>query len=244
MDQICYNKTEVKEMTQNSILTNFILDQGVAQVGYSNLAAVLPEKYQHLKSGITLVVRLADEVISEIDIKNGPTHTYFHHYRTVNAFIDQVSLKVVTKLQQWGYLALAVPASQSINVDGWEFKGLFPHRTGAVMSGLGWIGKNCCLVTDEFGPRVRLGTILTNMELEYGKPINESQCGACDACVRACPAIALKGKLWEAGDEREALFDPRACSTHMHQQYQKIGRGSVCGICVKVCPRGKKVLKR
>ncbi len=231
-------------MTKQSILTEYIIEQGITKVGYSDLSSLLPEKYQHLKSGITITLRLADEVVSEIDVKNGPTPTYFHHYRTANAFIDQVTFKIASKLQRWGYSALPIAASQSINLEGWNFSGLFPHRTGAVMSGLGWIGKNCCLVTEEFGPRIRLGTVLTNMEFEYGTPNRESYCGDCSACVRACPAAALTGKLWEPGDTREALFNPEICSTHMKRQYQKIGRGAVCGICVKVCPKGNQILKR
>ncbi len=231
-------------MIKQEELKKFILDLGVAKVGFCNLEDLLPEKFQHLKSGISIVVRLADQIISDIDIKDGPTHTYFHHYRTVNFFIDQVTLKITTLLQESGYLAMAIPASQSINEEGWEFKGLFPHRTAATRSGQGWIGKNCCLVTEEFGPRVRLGTVLTNMEFQYDEAIEISQCGDCNACVKACPTIALKGTIWTPELEREHIFDAKACSSHMHQQYQKIGRGSVCGICVKACPKGNKVLKR
>lgn len=231
-------------MEKQKQLTEYILEQGINRVGYSQLSELLPTKYRHLKSGITVALRLADEVVSEIDVKNGPTPTYFHHYRTANALIDQVTFKISSRLQEWGYSALPIAASQSINIEGWNYRGLFPHRTGAVMSGLGWIGRNCCLVTEEFGPRVRLGTVLTNMEFQYGTPILKSQCGDCKACVEACPAAALTGKEWVPGDPREDLFDPELCSNHMKRQYQKIGRGAVCGICVKVCSKGTHILKR
>ncbi|MBM7616327.1 4Fe-4S double cluster binding domain-containing protein [Alkaliphilus hydrothermalis] len=231
-------------MIKQEELKKALLDLGVAKVGFCKLEDQLPEKFKHLKSGISIVIRLSDQIISDIHPEDGPTHTYFHHYRTVNFLIDQVTLKATTLLQEWGYLAMAIPASQSVNEEGWEFKGLFPHRTAATRAGHGWIGKNCCLVTEDFGPRVRLGTVLTNMEFEYNQPLEESQCGECNACVKACPAIALKGTKWIPGMERSEIFDPRACSSHMHQQYQKIGRGSVCGICIKVCPKGNKVLRR
>lgn len=231
-------------MTKQEQLTKMILDLGVAKVGYSNLENLLPEEFKHLKSGITVAVRLSDQIISDINIKTGPTHTYFHHYRTVNTFIDQVTLKITMQLQQWGYLAMAIPASQTINNDGWNYKGLFQHRTGATRSGIGWIGKNCCLITEEFGPRVRLGTVLTNMEFEYGAPMETSKCNDCKACVKACPAMALKGTTWTPGVPRESILDPRACSSHMNNHYQNTGRGAVCGICIKVCPKGDKILKR
>lgn len=231
-------------MSKQEALTNIMLDFGVAKVGFSNLEDILPEGYKHLKSGITLVVRLSDQVIHEIDVEAGPTHMYFHHYRTVNAFIDQATLKLCNALQQWGYLAMPIAASQTINKDGWNYNGLFPHRTGATRSGLGWIGKNCCLITEDFGPRVRLGTVLTNMDFDYGTPIETSECGECNLCVKACPANALKGNSWHAGIERQELLDPKICSDHMRSKYQHIGRGAVCGICIKSCPMGKKVLKR
>lgn len=231
-------------MKKQEELEKTLIDYGVAKVGFSCLEDLVPEGYQHLKSGITIAVRLSDQIIHEIDPIAGPTHMYFHHYRTVNAFIDQATLKIATLLQRWGYLAMPIAASQSINKDGWNYKGLFPHRTGATRSGLGWIGKNCCLITEDFGPRVRLGTVLTNMAFEYGTPIEESKCGECSRCVDACPATALKGNTWRAGIDRSELLNPQACSQHMHKQYQHIGRGSVCGICVKSCPRGKEVLLR
>lgn len=222
-------------------LTEKILDMGISKVAYCNLQELLPEKYKHLTSGISFAIHLSEQIVEEIDKLEGPTHTYFHHYRTVNSFIDQVSLKIMMLLQQESYLSLAIPASQSINEDGWNFKGLFPHRTAATRSGLGWIGKNNCLITEEFGPRVRLGTILTNMPLEYNNPINTPECGECNICVKACPAIALKDTNWHPGIEREEIMDAKACSSFMSSHYKHIGRGSVCGICIKVCPKGGRV---
>jgi epoxyqueuosine reductase QueG len=229
-------------MDKDIILKNKILEWGASKVGYGDLEELLPVEYKHMRTGISIGIRLSDEVISQIDA--APTHTYFHHYRSVNALIDHICLRITMKLQEWGYLAMAVAASQSVNSEGNYYQGVFQHRTAATRAGLGWIGKNGCLVIEEFGPRVRLGTVLTNMDVSYDMPITESKCGACKKCVQACPALALRGKLWEPGIERVEIVDPRACSTHMHQHYQHIGRGSVCGICIKTCPKGHRVIKR
>ncbi|AOT68843.1 4Fe-4S double cluster binding domain-containing protein [Geosporobacter ferrireducens] len=219
-----------------------ILEWGAAKVGYADLSMLLPEEYMHLKTGISIAIRLSDEIISQI--QKSPTHTYFHHYRTVNAFIDQVTLKIATVLQNDGYLVMPIAASQSLNIDGKTYKGVFPHKTVATRAGLGWIGKSACLITPEFGPRVRLGTVLTDWIPKYDVPMDTSQCGNCRKCVENCPALAIRGNQWEPGIPREELFDAQACSTHMHQHYQHIGRGSVCGICVKSCPMGRKIIKR
>lgn len=221
-----------------------ILNLGVAKVGFCQLNDLLPEELRELGNAISIGVRLSDQVVSDINPVKGPTHTYFHHYRTVNFFIDQVSFKIANQLQDWGYLAMPIPASQSINDTGWSYRGLFQHRTSATRAGLGWIGRNSCLVTEEFGPRIRLGTILTNMEFDYNTPITKSRCGDCNICLDACPAKALKGGLWEAGMSRDKLIEPEKCSQHMKREYKHIGRGAVCGICVKVCPQGKQIIKR
>jgi epoxyqueuosine reductase len=238
------NQKEGCLMNQQEKLTRMITDLGIVKVGYSRLEDLLPEQFKHLKSGISVVIRLSDQVVSDIDLLKGPTHTYFQHYRAVNALIDQVTLKITMQLQEWNYLAMAIPASQTINNEGWNYKGLFQHRTAATRSGLGWIGKNSCLVTRDYGPRIRLGTVLTDMNFQYGQPMENSQCGECNLCVTSCPAKALKGTTWFAGVSREEIMDPQVCSRHMSQAYKHIGRGAVCGICIKVCPLGNKILKK
>lgn len=228
-------------MNYKEELKKLLMELGASKVGFGYLEDLLPDKYKHLKTGISVVFRLSDQVLNEI--QSEPTHSYFHHYRTVNFRIDQIILSGVSKLQELGFLALPIAASQSVNVDGNKYRGIFPHRTAATRAGLGWIGKNACLITEEFGPRVRLGTILTNMAVAYDEPIENSECGDCKKCVKSCPALALRGGLWYAGIEREELVDPQACSEHMSNYYKNIGRGSVCGICIKNCPKGTKVIR-
>lgn len=224
---------ELQSKLQSEI-TDFLLESGAGQVGFCKLGSdKFGDNTFGLSCAISYTVPLSDAVVDEIADK--PTHTYFHHYRTVNTFIDNTSLKIGLKLQKSGYRYVCVPASQS--VPG-EFRGVFSHKYAAVRSGLGYIGKSGLFISTENGPRVRLGTILTNCdEFDVNETILKSQCGDCRACTRACPAMAIKGVLWEPGIPREDIIDARACSEHMKKAYQKIGRGAVCGICMKVCPK-------
>jgi epoxyqueuosine reductase QueG len=170
------------------------------------------------------------------EVTGGPTHRYFHHYRTVNAFLDMCALKSIIYLQREGYAACAIPASQSTGGDG--LSGDFPHKTAANMAGLGFIGKSALFVSMDFGPRVRLVTVLTDMPLQ-SHGITEPRCGDCRACVNACPCDAITGSTWTKETPRDALVDAALCSRWMKQKYQHIGRGVVCGICAAVCPFGK-----
>lgn len=218
-----------------------LLEDGVAQVGYSYLGEALPERYQSLPYGITMVYKLSDAVMDEVVSRQepGPTFSYFQHYRAVNAFLDGRALWVCAMLERMGYRAMPVAASQSVRDMG-EYSGIFPHKTAAVQAGLGWIGKSALFISPAYGPRVRLATVLTDCPLPVEKEKQKLPgCGSCRRCVQACPACAITGEAYRPGESvREDLLDPRACSEHMKRAYQRIGRGAVCGVCVAVCPFG------
>lgn len=207
---------------------------GSTFVGFSNVSEKLPESLKKYPYAITFGIRLSDAIINEID--NVPTFSYFHHYRTVNALIDYISLRVTCFLQEKGFSGYTIGASQSIPNAPIPYSGVFPHKTAAVMAGLGWIGKNGLLISNDYGPSVRLGTILTDMELVVNSLNYQNKCGDCRRCVDACPAMALTGDNSYPELERDTIVDAKACSEHMSSKYKHIGRGSVCGICIAVCP--------
>lgn len=224
--------------TLHEDLKNIILSLGGSFVGFSNVYEKLSEELKKYPYAITFGVRLSDAIIDEIGDK--PTFTYFNHYRSLNTLIDQIALRTLLYIQDKGYMAYTIAASQSIPAASEPYSGVFPHKTGAVLAGMGWIGKNGLFTHKDFGPRVRLGTILTDMELPCENVVLKSKCSVCNKCVNACPAMALTGNEWSVGDKRDSLVDAKACSEYMNNKFKHIGRGSVCGICIKVCPVPKK----
>lgn len=214
---------------QNKI-TEFLKSHGASQVGFCKAK----DNPFNLPFAISYTIPLSDAIIDGID--TAPTHTYFHHYRSVNALIDHLSLRCGLMLQKEGYRYVPVPASQSVN----GMQGIYSHKAAAVSAGLGTIGKSSLFISRENGPRVRLGTILTDCEFETPniKPI--SLCGSCNICRDSCPALAIRGREWSVDSSRDDIIDAKACSDYMKRAFQHIGRGSVCGICMKVCPYGNK----
>lgn len=211
-----------------------LLQEGAADVGF---AKVPDGPFGENSYAISIVIRLSDAVVDEID--GEPTHTYFHHYRTVNAFIDRLVLKTGIILQNHGYKYIPIGASQSININGWNYNGRYSHKKAASLANLGGIGKSSLFLHKNYGARVRLGTLFTNCEFETKQEEYHSPCTECDRCVKACPPGAIKGMLWQLGTERSQVFDPEKCSEYMKKNFKHIGRGAVCGICMSVCPVGK-----
>jgi epoxyqueuosine reductase len=214
--------------------------RGAGDVGFAKVT----DGAGGLQYAVSIVVPLSDAIIDEID--NAPTHTYFNHYRTVNAFIDRMLLTAGLYLQRHGYKYITIAASQTINNgSGRTHMGRYSHKKAAVLSGLGTIGKNSLFIHTVYGARVRLGTLFTDCPLTENLVIASnsgnayyiavSNCGECDLCVKACPAKAIKGGEWHLGIERSEIFDADACNNYMRQCFMDIGRGSVCGICIKTC---------
>ena len=213
----------------NKFIEEFLKDRLIADVGFTTCDDT---PFDGLTNAVSLTVRLSDAVIDQID--GCPTHTYFQHYRTVNAYLDSVMLQLVMALQEKGYNAASVPASQSVE----GLQGIYSHKKAAVMSGVGYIGKSCLFISKKFGPRVRLGTVFTDAPLETVVKKQESLCGDCNICATNCGAMAIKNVNYEEGMTREDIFDAKACSDYMKEKYKHIGRGAVCGVCMRVCPRG------
>jgi len=213
-------------------LKALLLSKGVSDVGFSYLGNA---DSGELQNGISIVVKLSDAIIDEIDEE--PTPTYFNHYRTVNAFIDRCFLEAGLFLESKGYKYITVAASQSM--PGTPYNGRYSHKEAARKAGLGTIGKNSLFLHKKYGARVRLGTILTDCPVERDCEMPENICNGCDLCVKACPSGAILGGEWREGVKREEIFSAAVCSEYMKKNFHHIGRGVVCGICMKVCPKNK-----
>jgi epoxyqueuosine reductase QueG len=112
----------------------------------------------------------------------------------------------------------------------------FSLKFASVNAGLGWIGKNCVLTTEKYGPRVRPNAILIDYELPAALPVTVSGCPAdCQTCADMCPHDNLTGTQWNIGVERSKLIDFNSCD--QKRELESGGRDS-CGLCMVSCPYG------
>ena len=174
-------------------------------------------------------------------IQQGPVPAYAEEFTKKNDRINALVEELERELTGRGHRALKLAASGRIDAE--KLLAEFPHKTAATRAGLGWIGRNCQLVTVQYGPWVRLGTVFTDMDVPCGKPRERSACGTCGRCVEACPARALKGALWKPGLPREEIVDAWACDKWKKEHFPQYLEGRLCGICSSVCPHGSKTLR-
>jgi len=186
-----------------------------------------PAMIGELPFALSLGFHLSDAILEEIEDR--PTPLYFQHYQRVNILLDTIGLVVTSAIQELGYQAAAIPASQIL--DWKNQRAHLSHKHVARAAGLGWIGRNNLLVNERFGSRVRLLTILTGLPLVISSP-SSRDCGSCRACLSVCPAGAIS--------ERREDFEHLRCYEQL-KLFSKTLHFShnICGVCVKAC-RGQR----
>jgi len=109
------------------------------------------------------------------------------------------------------------------------------ERLYGAAAGLGWVGRNCLLVSEERGSFFLLAGIALDLELEADLPVPE-RCGACRRCLEACPSGAL----------RERELDAKSCTAYLTIEHRgpvpeqrRSGTGywvAGCDLCQEACP--------
>jgi len=145
------------------------------------------------------------------------------HGDYINGRLNRAVYELAGLFRKDGYRSLPLPAA-GCPTDQRFLTAIFSYKHAAQSAGLGNLGRHSLLITPDYGPWVRLACLLTEASLEAFPVSNKDYCIDCDACIRECPAEALKLPQSDATYSMNKF----AC-----QAYRKAGL--TCGVCIKAC---------
>jgi epoxyqueuosine reductase len=114
------------------------------------------------------------------------------------------------------------------------------ERVHAKYAGIGWIGKNTCILNQKLGSWLFLGVILTSLELEPDLPAPD-RCGTCTRCIAACPTDALIAPYQLDSNKCISYLTIEKRGAIPEEMREGMGRRVFgCDICQDVCPWNRK----
>jgi epoxyqueuosine reductase QueG len=182
------------------------IDFGAVAVGVVNVESLLEAgamDHNILRSAKTILIIACGHSRAALNSKNlqMKQNDTIATYEMVRA----VCKKLAMALEEKGFEALAIPAYLPIDMSDEKYGMVGPVdlRKVAVEAGVGNYGKSGLVLVDGFGPRVRLGAVLTSADLKPTKKETRSPCPSdCQICLISCPSKVLLG---------QGKIDKRAC---------------------------------
>jgi epoxyqueuosine reductase QueG len=216
----------------NIDLKEYLLQNGALEVGFADLSKLNLDS--SMRSGVSILLGLPKDVV--MSISNGPNMDYYDQYHALNAKLNELAEMGAERIRSFGFKAIAQTTDYVKEFD--TYRTNLPHKTVATLSGLGWIGKSALFLTKKYGSAIRLSSIITDMDLDYGIPVTQSLCGDCMICANTCPGGAISGKLWSVDVDRDEFFDPLKCRKMARKlAKERIDKEiTLCGKCIEVCP--------
>jgi epoxyqueuosine reductase len=188
-----------------------------------------------LLPGARSIVVLGVELFSEVLQLIGPDRLmgqaaarelYTPHVDFLNSRLNRTLYDLAMTLRAEGYRTIPLP-SQGTPVDARFQRGVLSFKHAAEYAGLGRIGRSSLLITEKFGPRVRLACLLTDAPLSPTRCQVADACAECGGdCIGRCPA----GALAERGEGQRYAINKYACASF------RAGAGA-CSACLSECTR-------
>ena len=172
----------------------------------------------------------------QLTIKNYTEERFERGIQDAKRVVDEILVQIEEILNVHKVKYYIPPVAQSSEE---ELVAPFSFKYAAVNAGLGWIGKNDVVITEKYGPRVRLSAILIDSQFAYGRRIVKSNCpDSCIKCVQICPYNALHNVKWDIDTLRNDIIDYQLCNQKRSLYIEKHGRKNACGLCMVACPIG------
>jgi len=184
---------------------------------------------------------------TSFEVDNPRQHYYTHFYgrtcyETQNAEEERIAYQTALWLERKGHEVLTLSVASGATFfpppSPPTYGSIFSFRHAAVAAGLGELGMNNIFLTSEWGPRVRLGALITSAPLQADPVSKENLClgESCMVCVKKCPAQAF-GPPFDLYDLSIAGKTMRLAKV---DKVKCTNRTVICsGECHNLCPIGK-----
>ena len=219
-------------------MKKFALSKGADLVGIASVSrfdgAPDGHKPEDILPDAKTVIALAKRIPNGA-VMDGPATSYHNMMIIFYDQLDLIAHEMAIYIEHQGGVAIPVPSDDPYydwNPDKVHGRGDLSHKHAAQAAGLGKLGKNSLLITPEFGNRVQLVSVVTNLNLEPDPLVEDELCPSkCIICIESCPVKAITN-----GQQ----VNQRVCRSHM---FLKLPKGQIiygCRECRKVCPVGIK----
>ncbi len=172
---------------------------GANLIGFANVERweeyryTQPEYYpQSIWPWAKTVIVMAVQIFPSM-IETTPSVLYSELYNTTNRMLDEIGYRMANLLNTLGFRAHFFPRDcyGDISVLVKKPEAPFSHVIAGYYAGLGTIGMNHALLAKEYGPRIRLVSVITDAEVAPDKMIEKDICIRCGQCVKGCPIQAF-----------------------------------------------------
>lgn len=197
----------------NSEITKELHERGADIVRFVDISELPDVQTQGFSKAIVVSMVLSRKFIND-KLSDEPTeHDEFVHKEHET---DELADWLAEHLKRKGYNAYSQSEKsneKSGHYDTYTRSSTLPHKTVAVIGGMGFIGKNNLLVTKDYGCALCMCTVLTDAPVIVEKyQIILPECGECDICRGICPSNAIKGHEWKRDMKREDIIDVFKCT--------------------------------
>lgn len=204
-------------MELNEIWEQRIKDSGADFVYFVDISMLPADIIEGYSCAVLFGKTLSREYISTLRAGQEPKQKEVFN---IEHKMDALAVRLAGRLETEGYKSIAKLKS-----------GRLPHKTVALRTGLGFIGKNNLLVTTQYGCALMLGKVLTTAPfITMSEMPKEPQCGNCNICVNVCPTKALLGKTWSVTTTRDEIMTRKLCT--------------LCLKCMVWCPYTMEYIRR
>jgi epoxyqueuosine reductase len=199
-------------MRINKKIVGFLSDKKIDFVKFVDISVLPVDTRRGFLNAILIGSTLSKNYLRKLSVDQDVDRSEFSQNE---ASMDRLAERLADYLVSQGHKAYAQSEKNLINdrlIEASTFTSILPHKTIALLAGLGWIGKDNLLVTREYGSGFCMCTVLTDAPIiSENKARMTPQCGTCDVCETICPGKAISGKNWDLGCKRERLVDIKLC---------------------------------